>query len=334
MSVGDRLLYAISARGAMSWVSVKRAFDCLHEADNDLHNEEFWRYRRRDAVSVLENLAHVEFDTRPQRMIVAVTSPAIAVLPGLGLTPGVLVGARSPAGIDRLSGAAKRAGITWEVRSQHGDSKFYPTCISLIAETINDLTAFAASERLDCAEIPPAWSILHFAGSLDDYIGPLLPEDLTSLNWDREDFDPDSLFFRKTLRQDTAVLSRYTHPARRTRLHVLRQAGATTRVDADWGRFALMRTLSHDVLLYDPQAFALAVPITMPLPRLLARSLCLCSGLLPSEVAGVHWPRSRVKARVYRRVPLAIAGLIAKKLQQRLVFRGLGNADLRKAQYE
>jgi hypothetical protein len=32
MSIGDRLLYAVSARGAMSWVSVKRAFDCLHEA--------------------------------------------------------------------------------------------------------------------------------------------------------------------------------------------------------------------------------------------------------------------------------------------------------------
>ena len=112
---------------------------------------------------MLENLAHVEFDTRPQRMIVAVTSPAIAVLPGLGLALGVLVGARSPAGIDHLSGAAKRAGITWGVRSQHGDSNFYPTCISLIAETINDLTAFAASERLDCAEIPAAWSILHCA---------------------------------------------------------------------------------------------------------------------------------------------------------------------------
>ncbi len=333
MSIGDRLLYAVSARGAMSWVSVKRAFDCLHEADSELHNEEFWRYRRRDAVSVLENLAHVEFDTRPQDMTIAVTSPAIAVLPGLGLAHGVLVGARSPAGIDHLSVAAKRAGIIWEVRPQRDDSSFYPTCISFIAETINDLMAFAASERLDCGETPPAWSILHFAGSLDEYIGTLMREDLTSLNWDREDFDPDALFFRKLLRQDSVVLSRYTHPTRRTRVHVLRQAGATTRVEGDWGRFALMRALARDVLLYDPQAFSLAVPITMPLPKLLARSLCLCSGLLPSEV-GSLWPGSRMKARVYRRVPLSIAELIANKLQQRLVFRTLGTADLRKAQHE
>ncbi|MGH2508497.1 MAG: hypothetical protein ACRDHZ_14020 [Ktedonobacteraceae bacterium] len=69
---------------------------------------------------MLENLAHIEFDSRPQRMTIAVTSPAIAVLPGLGLAHGVLVGARSPAGIDHLSGAAKRAGITWEIRSQYG----------------------------------------------------------------------------------------------------------------------------------------------------------------------------------------------------------------------
>jgi hypothetical protein len=327
MNVGDRLLYAISARGAMSWTSVKRAFDCLHEENNDLHNEEFWRYRRRDAVTVLENLAHVEFDTRSQRMTVAVTSPAISVLPGLGLAVGILVGARSPAGIDNLCRAAKRAGIMWEVRRQHGDSTFYPTCISLIAETINDLTAFAASQSLDCSATPPAWSILHFAGSLDDYLASLQPEDLASLNWEREDFDPNALFFRRLRRQDRVVLSRYTHPARRTRLHVLENKGATTRTDADWGRFALMRELAQDVLLYDPQEFTLALPITMPLPKLLARSLCLCSGFLPAEVGGVHWTGSQVKARVYRRVPFAIAELVALRLRQRLVLRGPSNAD-------
>lgn len=327
MNVGDRLLYAISARRAMSWTSVKRAFDCLHEENIDVHNEDFWRYRRRDAVTVLENLAHVEFDTRPEHMTVTVTSPAIAVLPGLGLTVGILAGARSPAGIDHLRLAAKRAGIGWEVRAQHGDSTFYPTCISLTAETINDLTAFAASQNLDCSATPPAWSILHFAGSLDDYLASLQAEDLASLNWEREDFDPDALFFRRMRRQDRVVLSRYTHPARRTKLHVLYKEAATTRLDADWGRFALMRELAQDVLRYDPQEFTLAIPITMPLPKLLARSLCLSSGFLPAEVGGVHWTGSRVKARVYRRVPFAIAELVALKLRQRLVLRDPGNAD-------
>ena len=319
MSAGDRLLYAISARGAMSWASVKRAFDCLHEAENDLCKEEAWKYRRRDAIRVLESLAHVEFDTRPQRMTVAVTSPAIAVLPGLGLVRGVLVGSRSPAGIDRISTAAKRIGINCEVRPQQEDSNFYPTCISLVAETMNDLKAFAALERLDCADIPPAWSILHLAGSLDEYARALQFEDLTTMNWDREDFDPGALFFRRLLREDATVLSRYTHPTRRTRLCVLRQAGKTVRIEADWGRFALMAALAHDVLVYDPQAFTLAIPITMPLPKLLARALCLCSGLLPSEVEGGHWPGSHMKARVYRRVPQSIAELVGKKLQQQLV---------------
>jgi hypothetical protein len=331
MNVGDRLLYALSARGAMSWTSVKRAFDCLHEEQNDLHSEEFWRYRRRDAVTVLENLAHVEFDTRPQCMTVTVTSPAIAVLPGLGLAVGVLVGARSPAGIDHLSQAARRAGITLDVRQQQGDSTFYPTCVSLTAETINDLAAFAASQNLHFSEMPPAWSILHFAGSLDDYLASLQPEDLANLNWEREDFDPDALFFRRTRRQDRVVLSRYTHPARRTKLHVLHKEAATTRVDADWGRFALMHELAQDVLLYDPQEFTLAIPITMPLPKLLARSLCLSSGFLPAEVGGVHWTGSRVKARVYRRVPSAIAERVALKLHQRLVLHRPGNTDWRKA---
>jgi hypothetical protein len=333
MSAGDQLLYAISARGAMSWVSVRHAFDCLHEGQSDVHDEEAWRYRRRDAVTVLENLAHVEFDTRRQRMIVVATPPAIAVLPGLGLPRGVLVGARSPSGIERLALAAKHTGIGWSVRSQHRDKNFSPACISLVAETIGDRMVFARAERLDCAEIPAAWSILYSAGSMDEYLGTLATEDLNSLNWEREDFDPTALFFRKSPRNDTVMLSRYTHPARRTRLCVLRQAGVTARVDPDWGRYAVMRALARNVLAYDAEAFALAIPITMPLPKLLARSLCLCSGLLPLEVAGIHWPGSTVKARVYRRVPLSMAELIAKKLQQQLVPRGLCNADLRKTQY-
>lgn len=324
MSIGDRLLYAISARGSMSWASVKRAFDCVHEDSSELHDEESWKYLRRNAITVLENLAHVEFDARSQR--IAVTSPGVAILPGRGLAIGVVVGARSPAGISDLSTAARRAGIACEIRGQLGDSDFYPSCITLIADGVPDLAAFAASHSLAFSVTPPAWSILHFAGSIDQYMELVQPEDLTNMNWGREDFDPEALFFRLGQRNDHVVLSRYTHPARRTRLHVLYEREESTRVEPDWGRFVLMRRLGHDILLYDPQELTLAAPITMPFPKLLARSLCLCSGLLPTEVGGKHWPGSQMKARVYRRIPPAIAELVAAKLQQRLVLRGYGRA--------
>jgi hypothetical protein len=263
---------------------------------------------------------------------VAVTRPAIAVLPERGLPRGVFVGRRLPRGFESLSAAAKKAGIDCEIHSQPRGSNVYPARLSLLADSFDDLATFAKAQGLDCAEIPAAWSILHLAGSLDDYSRTLTPEDLSSLNWDREDFDHKALSFSRLPQQDVVVLSRYTHPSRRTMFHVLNQIGTTARVEPEWGRFAVMSAMAHNVLIYDSRACALAVPITMPLPKLLARSLCLCSGFMPLEMDGIDWPGSGVKARVYTRVPLSIAYIVTAKLKQQLTFHGFFDAALTKAQ--
>jgi hypothetical protein len=314
----------------MTRCSVKRAFDSLHELNDEINDAEFWRFRRNEAISVLETLAHVEYDSRPHQKTVTVAPSAIALLPERGLPHGLLVGRRLPREIDRLAAAAKKSGLGWLVRTQPCESNFYPVRISLVAETFDDMATFANAHALGFTKIPAAWSILRFAGTLDDYSNSLTPEDMSGLNWDREDFDPKALTFRKFLRQDTTVLSKYIHPTRRTTEYVLRQAGVATRVHPAWGRFALMHAMACDVLTYDLQASVLAVPITTPLPKLLARSLCLCSGLVPLEMDGMDWPVSCDKAKIYQRVPLSVAQIVAAKLKQRLTLRNFYDAHPRR----
>jgi hypothetical protein len=73
--------------------------------------------------------------------------------------------------------------------------------------------------------------------------------------------------------------------------------------------------------------FLIGVPATMPLPRLLARCLCLCSGLPPVIGGGHAWAgSSAVSTRYYRRVPPQIAELVANKLDQQLDFCDLSDA--------
>jgi hypothetical protein len=331
MNVGDRLLYAVSARGEMPWAAVKRAFDCLYEPFKDESDTGLLRYRRSETVRMLESLAHVEFDARPQRMRVTVTQPAIAILPGRGLPSGVLTGARSEAKIGRLAAAAMRSGVFLDVQCQTFDPRFNPSRISLVADNLDQLTVFAQAEGLHWTGTPAAWSILNVAGSLDDYSRTLVPGQMSSLNWEREDFNPEALCFTRLQRQDSTLLSRYTHPTRRTLLHVLYKDGVGSIVDPDWGRFAVMHAAGRGVLAYDAQLFEFFVPVTIPLPKLLARALCLCSGLVPAVTNGITWPGAHMStSRVYHRVPLSVAKLIAEKLGQRLEFRHFGNDLLRR----
>ena len=320
MKIGDRLLYTISVRGRMSHSSVRRAFDWLYELDDDTGKAAFWRFRRNEAIRTLETLGHIEVDAQPQEVSVSVTPPAIAVLPERGLPHGVLVGSRLPKSIERLAAAAKRAGLGWEVSVQPREPHLYATRINLIADTFDDLASFAKEQRLDCGEIPSAWSILHLAGSLDDYMRTLTPENLDSLNWDREDFDPKSLSFGKVLQEAAVTLGKYIDPIRGTALYVLRQAGMMARVEATWGRLAVMHSMACDALIYDTHAGALAVPISIPLPKLLGRALCLCSGFVPLEMTDIEFPKFRAKGKVYQRIPLRVAESVAVKIKQRLAF--------------
>ncbi|MCI0627996.1 MAG: hypothetical protein L0387_41150 [Acidobacteria bacterium] len=324
MNAGDRLLYALSARRHMSWAAVKHAFDCLHETDDDPNDGDSLRYRRGYTVRVLDSLGHVEFDARPQQLRVIVTPPTIAVLPWRGLPTGVLTGARSPASVGQLSAAAKRFGVLLDVHCQISDPQLHPSRISVVTEDLAHLTFFAREQGVHCTEFPAAWSLLHVAGSLDDYLGTLKPEGVGDLNWEREDFDPEALCFNVRLRQDKPLLSRYTHPTRRTRLHVLHQAEMASPVDPDWGRFAILQAARRDVLTYGKNSSLFCVPATTPLPKLLERSLCLCSGWAPAVANGIVWPGSRVSsARVYQHIPVRLAETIADKLGQRLSFREL-----------
>jgi hypothetical protein len=331
MSVGDRLLYALSARSELGWSSIKRIFDSLYEADGVVTDVTPLRYRRADVVRTLDSLGHVEFYPRQGQVKAVVACPAIALLPGRGLPTAVVVGARSPSSVEQLRVTAKQRGVILKVQSQVCDPRLHPSRISLIADDLEQLLALSEMQGLHCANSPVAWSILQATASLDDYLTTLVPEHLGGINWEREDFDPDALYFKRYRREDGTLLSRYTHATRRTRLHIFYRDGVGSVIDPDWGRFALLHAVSRNVLSYDAELFRFAVPVTIPLPKLFARALCLCSGLVPAVENQTPLQQTHgIMARVYDRVPLHIAKLVAEKLGQGLEFRLCGDNPLRR----
>jgi hypothetical protein len=93
-------------------------------------------------------------------------------------------------------------------------------------------------------------------------------------------------------------------------------------VDRDWGRYLILKEARRNVLAYDARHFLLAVPVSAPLPRLLARACTLCSGYAPRNALAsgqaVTLP-APCSYEVYSAVPPDIATTVAAKVSQKLV---------------
>ena len=322
----DSLLFVISAKGNVTWPSFKEIFDCLYSRRIHCENIDLDNLPRlrRETIRALDALGHcdISFDKGDSRIFVA---PAIlARLPQVGLPKAVLAGARSPTTVKELSELCKIFGghVRLEVREQNCNYALIPFRIVVEAESPSQLSEISAALGFKFAEEPPAWSLSHFVGSLDDYLSTRQWSAMPDLNWKRKDFDLSCLQFRSSVREREAVhLSSYIDRVTSVQTHILWKNESCAPVDRDWGRYAALREGGTQVLLYDEMQFLIAVPASTPLPRLFARALALCSGFAPTFVAREGMPYTSPETwgfNIFQDVPPQIAELVAAKLGQTL----------------
>jgi hypothetical protein len=324
----DRLLYVLTARPEISWSRWKEAFDVLHmmqrtESRTALTSGN--RYDRNATARALDSLGHCELDfTGAGR--VAVAAPVLARLPSAGLPQAVLCGARSPQTLAQLETACAQTGCRMQVSPQRAAVNLLPLRVVVEADTVSGLEALAQELSIRCEAEPPAWNLLHFAGTLDTLLQGVKWQAEAPLNWWKKTFEPHRLEWTSAelATLPPMVLLRYIHPRRQTKLHILVHDGQSTEIDLDWGRYAVLREAGLNVLVYHERSYNLAVPQSAPLPRLLARSLALCSGFAPSvlDKKKATWASPEGYGfDVYRSIPPQIACEVAKRLGQRLVMQ-------------
>ena len=325
MTPGDRLLYAISAKRELGWPAFKRTFEQLcaaHAADASVTDMGFARY---ETARGLDALAHLEieiaFDSGT-RLYAA--TPTLCLLPRAGLPTAILSGARSPNSIEVLGQRIKGIGrnLQIEVREQAGKVKRLPARVSIAAESTEDLASIAEVAGMEFQKVPVSWRILNFSASLADYLSGCNWARTDRLNWDEQQFDVDRVCFTENTRLQDTQLIRYVHPSRQYPIYYLWRGAEAVRVDPDWGRFAVLEAAQKDILHYDDSVAALFLPVTVPLPKLLARALCLCSGFAPRVVSSERVTGSALAStsfRVYRDIPAEFARIAAAKVGQELI---------------
>lgn len=323
MESNDTLLFTISAKKDMSWPVFKEAYAYLQAAQAGGGDTAGEPQERNRAVEGLESLGHCDFYFGRDTWRVYAGPPLLARLPQAGLPAAVLAGARLPGTRQRLEEAVKKYSrqVRMRIEPQPHGWVLMPDRIVVEADSLEILDEFARSLKIAFPHEPPAWSLLHFAASLEDVSSGLAWTAASELNWVRKDFDVQRLIFRPATDDGGGVrLSRYTSPVDTTFDHYLYRDGQQAEVDVNWGRFLALKAYERWVLWYDERRFILAVPATVPLPRLLARCMVLSSGYLPVQRPSLS---SRGLAGInmlyYRWIPPQIASLAARKLGQRLL---------------
>lgn len=308
----------------MRWPAFRTVFAAVHGAGRGLAAS---RHDRRDTLRLLDSLGHCELEGPPEPPRVWAAPSVLASLPGSGPPQAVLCGARAPAASSRLLAAASRFGRKAAVMTEEQPTglALVPDRISIEAEDESIIEGVAADLGIEYVRPQPAWSILNFCAPLDTYISNLVWQRSTELNWCRSDFDGHAAEFRLPERHDRSSrlrLSRYRNPIDGMSLYLIWHGSVCAKVDPDWARYAVMRDRSVPCLFYDRRRQAVACRSGAPLPRLLARSLTLCSGYVPAVLHEQHL-RSRAVSPglllVYSGVPQPYAVAIANKLGTYLV---------------
>ena len=325
----DQLLYVISAKQQMPWASFKEAFDYLYTLQAASNGAELngINYKRLQTVRALDSLGHCDFNFKEDTSKVSAAPPVLVRLPCAGFPQAILAGARSPQTIQKLSDACKCIGhhINLEDTKQSGELLLVPVRVAVQAEDVGELEAIANSLGIPFMETPSAWSLLHFAASINDYLATLQWSTSSELTWKRQTFNPSFLQFRQDQETDTDIrLSQYSHPLRQTKIYYLWEDGRCTQIDPDWGRYAVLKVARMNILVYDQHRFIMAVPVGAKLPRLLERALTLCSGYAATFVDKIPFAHTEVRGfNLFRAIPPQIAELTAAKLGQILLPQSL-----------
>lgn len=282
---------------------------------------------RRQVMRLLEAFGHCEIDYASRRIYML---PATMVLlPSPGSPRALLTGARVPDLVTKLREAINQADGDAELvqESQGQGNVSLPARIVIEAVDRPSIAAICHRAQIDHDldhDQPAAWRISHLSTTKHQIEEGLSFAERQEPNWPKRVFSVERLrFVRGQFSDDRPVwLAEYRNPTDNQYLHWLWKHAARAEVERDWARYLVLAYQEKHVLLWDEGSRQLAVPVTVPLPTLLARAATLSSGLQPAIVTTTYATAAVPEGHpmlVYHDVLPDIAAVIARTLGQELV---------------
>lgn len=279
----NSLLIVMSAHERLTWSQFREAVEFLSDANRGTTLMPGPVAALSGLLQCLVALGHCDALYEQGQSTISVSPPALCRLPRAGLPVAILAGTRCPQTFQHMCEAADAVGkgIQITTESHPGPLGLLPDSILVTSESDAALERFCSELGITCAAIPPAWALVNWAGSLSQYEKRLDYRYPTTLNWPRYDFDVDSFLFSRNICDTLPRYSRYRNPTTSLPLHLFFRDSLGAEADLNWGRYLALNAQGINVVAYDERRFLLCIPLMMPLPAIIARILCLCSGRPP-----------------------------------------------------
>lgn len=319
---GNKFIDFLTLKGALTTEEFYKAFEFYYSKGFSEQSGNFNITKlKRASLNFYDFIGILDYEYETKNIVL--NPPQFIYIPTLRGRKVLLIGARDTALIETIINTAPKRNLQVEI-SKHFSSNerlLLPDVITIKAYKQNSddfgekcLKDFAEEMRIKFVDNSlPQVAFLNFSVNIVEYENLIETTDENDYGWARYNFNPETLLFEKS--EDTNFnksfsllqykLNEYTYH------HKLWKNSNCFQIDLNWGRFIVLKHFNKNVILYDGINNKVAIPIELPLPRLLAESIMLLSGLAPDfkVIEGK-------KYRIYENMPSIFTTNLFSKLGQ------------------
>lgn len=332
-SNGNALLEYLTVKGSSTTEEFYKAFEFLHLETGKGKVTEGINYSKlkKASLNYFDYLGFLDFEYETKTIVV--NPPQFIYVPAPKGRKCLLIGGRDKELVDRIIKRAPERNIQVEIFKQvaGNENLLLPDAITIRGFSSSGdkygekaLAAFAAEIGVKMSENNfIQLGLMDFSAGIYEYERNLIAENETSQDdygWARKKFNTDTLQYEWHTSADfdkkfsllEYKLNEYTFHNR------LWLDGKCYAVDKNWGKYIALKHAGKQVILYDEQKRKAAIPLELPLPRLLAEAVMLMSGLAPAflRIAGHNY-------RVYENIPSTTIKNLFHKLNQEVKIHSL-----------
>lgn len=325
---GNTLLSFLTLKQNSTTEDFYRVFETLHmhHFKNRLQNTSInYSKIKKASLNFFDYLGYLDYDYESKSIVV--NPPQLIYIPSTKGRKCLLIGGRDAAFVNKFIELACKFDLQVEITPQFAENE-----ILLLPDAITVKSFYTPEDRLGekklsgfAAELNIAFStdnliqlnLQDFSASIEEYLQNMLQKDVKLLeeyDWGRKVFNVENLLYEWA--PDNTVDKKYALLEYKLNEYTFYNRmwidGQLYSVDKNWGKYLALKNSGKQIILYDEQKLKVAIPLELPLPRLLAEALMLLSGLAPSfrTIEGRSY-------RLYENIPSIFIQNLFNRLSQK-----------------
>lgn len=328
---GNKLCSFMSLKGSLTTEEFFKAFEFyfLKEfSEQQVSSNLNLTQLKRASINFYDFIGILDYDYETKKIVVNPTQ--FIFIPAAKGRKVLLIGARDSALVEEIIEKAPNYHLQVKITKQrHLNQRLLLPDVIIIkafgtaSENYGErnLIEFANELQINFSnDYFPQIALQDFSANIHDYEETMQLIDENDYDWARYIFNPETLSFEKsetTSFDQSFSLVKYKLNEY-TQQYKLWKENKCYQIDMNWGRFLAMNHFGKNVIFFDRESHKVAIPIELPLPRLLAESIMLLSGLAPD----FRMIEER-KYRVYENIPSVFTVNLFRKLGQTPINKSL-----------